>query len=166
MQIDYAISMSPLGNILLATTQKGICMIAFSKNKQELEVALKNRFSKAEFNENSQLCLPLIDKVLLSLKAKTNSSELALDIYGTEFQKTVWKQLQKIEYGKTVSYTQVAQAIGKPKAVRAVASACGANPLALIIPCHRVIGKSGNLCGYRWGLDSKQLIIKLETKSD
>ena len=160
--IRMAVRTCALGLVLVAATQRGICTIEFGDDKAMLENALFTRFAKAsivaEDAQFAQWLAQLLDHIALPKKAL----QLPLDIRGTVFQQQVWKALQAIPLGQTVSYGDVAARIGKPKAVRAVATACASNVLALAIPCHRVVNKDGKLGGYGGGLWRKQALLTLE----
>lgn len=164
--ISWEIGTTSLGKIMIAATDRGICFIQFGDNKEKLLKELQNEFpdasrsrmkdtQKDQFND-------WMNVLNLYLRHDSKKLNLPLDIRGTAFQVKVWKYLQKIPYGKTLSYTEVAKAIGCPDAVRAVAGACAKNKIALVIPCHRVLRGTGHLAGYRWGLKRKEKLLKLE----
>lgn len=164
MEIRYRIAESWLGRALVAATEKGVCCIQFGEADAPLIEELGQRFPKAvlEPAEEASDYAIWIDETLAAVEAPEQSHHLSLDIQGTAFQEQVWRALMEIPSGKTVTYSELATAIGKPKAVRAVAAACGANKLAVIIPCHRVIGKDGKLTGFRWGIERKQQLLTRE----
>ncbi len=158
-KIRYSIFKYSIGFILIAKTNKGICCIEISENSQILIKELKSRFEnytliKDEYSNNVNE-----KKIIQYLENPKKMINLSLDIHGTDFQKKVWKSLQRIPCGETRTYTQIAEEIGSPKAVRAVANACGANKLALVIPCHRVIAKDGSIGGYHWGKEIKRELL-------
>jgi AraC family transcriptional regulator of adaptative response/methylated-DNA-[protein]-cysteine methyltransferase len=159
-RIFYSQADTPLGRMLLAATERGVCAIRFGEDKTLLE-ELKQEFSKASLVEDKKRLEPFIQTVCHYLEGE-QKLDLPLDIAGTAFQYKVWKVLQQIPYGETRSYSQVAQSMGDPKAVRAVATACASNPVALAVPCHRVVRASGELSGYRWGVDRKQKLLEQE----
>jgi len=164
--IHYATSHTSLGTVLIAATERGICFLHFGDSEQALLAALKSEFPKAQLNAmptsgNEQFSV-WIAALGDYLDHKKSLAALPLDIRGTAFQIAVWRFLQSIPEGEVRSYTDVAHAIGKPKAVRAVASACAHNGVALLIPCHRVLRGDGDLAGYRWGLERKRTLLDLE----
>jgi AraC family transcriptional regulator of adaptative response/methylated-DNA-[protein]-cysteine methyltransferase len=166
LKIAYAIAESPLGKLLVAATPAGICAIAIGDLESELEDDLRARFALAEISRaaaDADAGLGgLLKQVLSRLAEHPLAADLPLDIRATAFQRRVWAALQTIPRGETRTYAQLAAAIGQPTAIRAVASACAANPVAVVIPCHRVIGANGKLTGYRWGLERKQQLLQLE----
>ncbi len=159
--IHYAVAPSPLGAILLAATDKGICKVALGDNPKTLERELFQEFPAAEFHQDGKKLSPWIWKILASLSGKA-SPALPLDLQATAFQKKVWEEARKIPAGKTRTYSDIARRLGKKSATRAVASALAQNPAALLIPCHRVVGKDGELRGYRWGLERKKKLLERE----
>lgn len=162
--IRYTVVRSPLGCMLLAATDKGICAIQFADSEDELEYGLKHEFPFALRKRDDEGLRLWKDVLLQRLCGQKLNSALPLDIQATAFQRRVWEHLQTIPYGATQSYSQVAKAIGDPKATRAVARACATNPVAVAIPCHRVIRESGELGGYRWGMERKEALLELEQK--
>ena len=160
LAITYAIKESPFGIILIATTQKGICHISFLEDEKLAEKELQHKFMKADLVAQN---LPLFDDILhIFTGAKHNLREVTLHLRGSEFQLKVWEALLKIPYAKLSTYGNVAQKIGNPDASRAVGTAIGTNPVAYLIPCHRVIRQSGHLGGYMWGETRKTAIIGWE----
>ena len=159
--IRYACADSPLGRILIARTDKGICSIQFADTDDELEHGLKHEFPFAMRRRDDEGMAPLVASVMRSISQAAVSS-LPLDIQATAFQRRVWSYLQSIDYGETRSYSEVARAIGQPLAARAVARACATNPVAIAIPCHRVVGANGHLGGYRWGIKRKKALLDIE----
>jgi AraC family transcriptional regulator, regulatory protein of adaptative response / methylated-DNA-[protein]-cysteine methyltransferase len=162
--IRYAIGDSPLGRLLVASTDRGVCSVKLGDSDDVLATELKQEFSAAEILLDESRLQPALAAVLDHLNDKTPRIDLPLDIRATAFQRQVWEQLQKIPAGETNSYTQVAKGIGRGKAVRAVASACASNPVALVIPCHRVIREDKSLGGYRWGLERKKKLLEREAR--
>ena len=161
-RIRYTIAGSPLGRLLVAATDKGLCAIQFGNSDEELEQGLKLEFPFADRRREDEGLRLWKQALLEGLRGHRPHSALPLDIQATAFQRRVWEYLQTIPYGSTRSYSEVACAIGRPKATRAVAQACAANPIALAIPCHRVIAASGELGGFRWGVQRKQQLLELE----
>lgn len=162
LQIEYAIVETDLGKLLVAKTAKGICAVTFGDDRETLFENLRNEFPKAEIAENDKSLKIYIEAILANLAGNNKTLDLPLDIQATAFQMRVWETLRKIPYGATVSYSDIAEKLGNKNAVRAVATACASNRVALVIPCHRVIGKSGNLSGYRWGIERKKAILERE----
>ncbi len=167
--IRYTIADSPLGRMLVATTDFGICAILFAPSsgnaEKALEADLRLRFSKAQLvsaKGNTGWLADAVAFVLSQLTETPAAAKFPLDVRATAFQQRVWKALQAIPRGQTRSYGELARELGKPTAARAVASACANNPLAIAIPCHRVVGSDGSLTGYRWGLDRKQKLLAAE----
>jgi len=153
---------TPLGWALVAATERGICMTALGDDREKLAEALRQRFPAAAVIAEDAGLKGWADRIVRFITAPGENLDLPLDIQGTAFQARVWRALQKIPLGKTASYTEIAAALGQPKAVRAVAQACAANKLALIVPCHRVIRSDGDLGGYRWGLERKRELLARE----
>jgi AraC family transcriptional regulator, regulatory protein of adaptative response / methylated-DNA-[protein]-cysteine methyltransferase len=160
--IRFVTVSTPLGWALVAATARGICMTALSDDRDSLAVTLQQRFPRAELIAEDAQLKGWADRIVRFITAPDQNLDLPLDIRGTAFQARVWRALQKIPLGKTASYTEIAAALGQPKAVRAVAQACAANKLALIVPCHRVIRSDGELGGYRWGLERKRALLERE----
>jgi AraC family transcriptional regulator, regulatory protein of adaptative response / methylated-DNA-[protein]-cysteine methyltransferase len=163
-EICHAIGRSSLGCVLVAATRRGVSAILIGGDPAELRADLKERFPKAKFIEPSVAFTELVAEVIRFVDDPKHARGLALplDIRGTTFQRRVWEELRAIPSGETVTYGEVARRIGAPHAVRAVASACGANKLAVAIPCHRVISADGSLAGYRWGVERKRRLLERE----
>ena len=159
IQIRYLISESKLGFILVAETDKGICSVSMADTPEQLFRQLSSEFNKATLLQSEQV-KGRMKAILEYLEGK--KLNLPVDVHGTEFQKRVWAAISRIPYGETRSYNKVAEEIGMPKACRAVANACGANPVPLIVPCHRVIRKDGGLGGYGMGIERKKYLLALE----
>jgi AraC family transcriptional regulator, regulatory protein of adaptative response / methylated-DNA-[protein]-cysteine methyltransferase len=163
--IRYCTADSPLGKMLVATTDFGICSILFGRDAKELEADLRVRFSKAQLlaaKGNTGWLAEAIAFVVSQLTETPTAAKFPLDVRATAFQQRVWKALQAIPRGQTRSYAELARELGKPTAARAVAAACGANPVAIAVPCHRVVGADGSLTGYRWGLERKRKLLDAE----
>lgn len=163
LSIQYAIMESFLGQVLVAATDRGICSVDLDQHSQALQARLQERFPKAKIQEGDATFSRWISEVLACIQQPGRSLNLPMDIQGTAFQRRVWQALQDIPPGTTRTYSQLAEQLGQPKSVRAVANACASNPVAILIPCHRVIGKDGKLHGYRWGLERKQCLLTLES---
>ena len=161
--IFFAIGKASLGSILVAQSNKGVCSILIGEDPEALIRDLQDRFPKANLIGDEAAYQELVAKVVGLIEQPGVSLDLPLDIRGTVFQQRVWKALQQIPPGTTATYTEIATKIGMPKAVRAVAQACGANALAVAIPCHRVIKNDGSLSGYRWGVDRKRALLERES---
>jgi len=160
--IRYTLTDSPLGRMLIAATDKGICSIQFADSDDELEHGLRHEFPFAVRRRDDAAMLTWKQHLLRQIRGQRLNSSLPLDIQATAFQRRVWTYLQSIPFGATRSYGQVAKAIGQPTATRAVARACATNPVAVAIPCHRVVRTDGDTGGYRWGVERKQTLLDLE----
>jgi len=163
--IRYTCADSPLGRIMVAATDKGICSIQFADSDEELEQGLKQEFPFAIRRRDDENMSKLTQQLMRHMKGLEKSSSLPLDIQATAFQRRVWSYLQSIGFGETRSYSDVAKGIGLPSAIRAVARACATNPVAGAIPCHRVLRTNGDLGGYRWGMGRKKALLELEASS-
>jgi AraC family transcriptional regulator, regulatory protein of adaptative response / methylated-DNA-[protein]-cysteine methyltransferase len=164
-EIKFAVGECSLGSILVAASKKGVCAISFGDEPDALVRDLQDRFPKARLIGGDVDFERLVAKVVGFVEAPTIGLDLPLDIRGTAFQHRVWAALRDIPVGSTASYTDIAERIGEPKAVRAVAGACAANKIAVAIPCHRVVQNDGSLSGYRWGVDRKRALLDKEAKS-
>ncbi len=162
MKIEYAVTDCELGKMLVARTEKGICSVSFGDDNETLFGNLQKEFSKAEIVENDKNLKVFVEAILANLAGNNKILDLPLDLQATAFQMRVWEALRKIPYGETVSYSEIAEKLGNKNAVRAVATACASNRVALVIPCHRVIGKNSELSGYRWGVGRKKAILEKE----
>ncbi|WFS62169.1 bifunctional DNA-binding transcriptional regulator/O6-methylguanine-DNA methyltransferase Ada [Pseudodesulfovibrio thermohalotolerans] len=162
MTIRHAVAESFLGPVLAGFTDKGVCAIEFGDTPEALVQALRERFPAADIRDGQPEFARLLQEVADFISRPAQGLDLPLDIQGTAFQQRVWRELTRIPPGETRSYTDIALAIERPEAVRAVAAACAANPLAVAVPCHRVLRKSGYLAGYRWGLDRKRALLDRE----
>jgi AraC family transcriptional regulator of adaptative response/methylated-DNA-[protein]-cysteine methyltransferase len=162
--VAYTLEKTELGWLLVAATNKGICSIEFGNDKQQLRANLERRFAAAHIDPTNQKLRGWVKEIVSFIRTPVHGLHLPLDIQGTAFQQRVWKALQQVPPGRTVSYAQLADAIGQPRAHRAVARACATNQLALAVPCHRVVRKDGQLGGYRWGVDRKRRLLAREKK--
>ena len=160
--IYFAVGQCSMGSILAAQTERGVCAILIGEDADQLVRDLQDRFPKATLVGDAPEYQDLMAKVVGLVENPKSGFGLPLDIQGTAFQKRVWNALQQIPPGTTATYTEIAANIGMPKAVRAVAQACGANSLAVAIPCHRVIRNDGSLSGYRWGVERKRALLQRE----
>ncbi|HET7817633.1 MAG TPA: methylated-DNA--[protein]-cysteine S-methyltransferase [Sphingomicrobium sp.] len=159
--IRYAMLDTPLGTMLVAATCKGICRLTFDEDV----TALKRRFPNAQILPADSQMASLISGVLEAIEAPASAPELPIDVRGTAFQEAVWRELRKIPPGETRSYADIAAAVGQPNAVRAVGTANGQNPVAVLVPCHRVIRSDGSLGGYAGGIDRKRRLLEAESTS-
>jgi len=160
--ITYAIDDSPLGRLLVAATAKGVCAVFMGSSDAALERALTNEFPAATLVAGHTGLRKWMREIVGHLRGQRPRLELPLDVQATAFQWQVWNALSRIPYGETRTYKEVAASIGRPSAVRAVAHACATNPVSVVIPCHRVVRTSGELAGYRWGLDRKKALLAAE----
>lgn len=161
-RMQFSVVASPLGRLLVAYTEHGVCSVALGDDDRALEEALRAEFPNADIRAAGSTIHEWITAIVASLEGKGSASAVPMDARGTAFQMRVWNALQHIPRGTTLSYSEVASRIGKPSAVRAVARACATNPVALVVPCHRVIREDGSLGGYRWGLERKRDLLARE----
>ena len=160
--VRFAVGECSLGAILVAASAQGICAISLGDDPHALVRELQDRFPYAQLLGGDRKFERMLANVIGLVEAPRLGTDLPLDVRGTAFQQRVWNALQEIPVGETVSYTQLAKRVGLPKAVRAVASACAANTLAVAVPCHRVVRTDGTLSGYRWGVERKRALLKRE----
>lgn len=160
--IRHAIEPCSLGTLLVAATARGVCAIEFADDETTLMARLRERFPKARLQAGDEQFRQWVTRILAFLAQPTGWLDLPLDVQGTVFQQRVWQALRDIPVGQTVSYTELAQRLGKPSAARAVASACANNHIAVAIPCHRVVRSNGDLAGFRWGLERKAELLRRE----
>lgn len=163
--IHFAVAQCSLGALLVAQSNRGVCAISLGDDPETLVHELQDRFPNAELVGGDAAFEEIVAQVVGFVEAPKASLGLPLDLQGTAFQQRVWQALQQIPPGQTVSYAALARRIGQPKAVRAVAQACGANRIAVAIPCHRVVRTDGALSGYRWGVERKRTLLEREAKS-
>jgi AraC family transcriptional regulator, regulatory protein of adaptative response / methylated-DNA-[protein]-cysteine methyltransferase len=160
--ISYATSESALGRVLVARSVSGVCAILIGADDNESVTDLAARFPEAKLVVDEGVVQDDLAKVTRFVDKPTEGLDLPLDLRGTPFQRRVWEALRTIPVGTTVTYSELANSIGAPNAVRAVAGACAANPIALAVPCHRVVGSDGDLTGYYWDVERKRELIKKE----
>jgi AraC family transcriptional regulator of adaptative response/methylated-DNA-[protein]-cysteine methyltransferase len=169
MRIVFTIGDSPLGRLLVAATERGVCAVTLGDSDADLTRALFAEYPNASIDSQDTSIGPSLNlwlqQVLDSLNGFTHQIELPIDVQATAFQTRVWEELRRIPFGSTRSYQEIAKAIGKPNAIRAVARACASNRLALVIPCHRVIRENNELGGYRWGLNRKRKLLADESEA-
>lgn len=162
--IRFAVGRCSLGSVLVAATAKGICAVTLHDDPHVLVRDLQDKFPKAELIGADKNFESHVAKVVGLVEHPYKQFDLPLDVRGTAFQERVWRALRKISAGSTATYADIARDIGMPKAVRAVAQACGANKIAVVIPCHRVIRTDGSLSGYRWGVERKAELLRREAR--
>lgn len=165
--IRYTIRPSSLGTVLVARTGRGICALLIGDNRWELERDLARRFADCELVRDDAALATTAAAALHLVEApdtEDGDGGPPLDLRGTPFQQKVWESLRQIPPGHPITYTELAQRLGRPRSVRAVAQACAANPVAIIVPCHRVVRRDGGLAGYRWGLERKRMLLDRETQ--
>jgi AraC family transcriptional regulator of adaptative response/methylated-DNA-[protein]-cysteine methyltransferase len=164
MAIDYAIVDSPLGRLLVAATTRGVCAVAMGSSDADLTRALVREYPAATIATDEGALAQWTSAIVAHLEGKRPRLDLPLDIQATAFQWQVWQALAAIPYGETRTYRDIAETIGRPRAVRAVARACASNPVALAIPCHRVVASDGRPSGYRWGASRKKALLERERR--
>jgi len=162
MRIGYSTMTSPVGIVLVAATENGVCSVKIGASEPELEQDLRREYPAAEIEPNQKQRTEWVKAIARHLRGEAPSLDLPIDVRATAFQWKVWRALQHIPYGETRAYADVARGIGKPKAVRAVARACATNPVALVVPCHRVVPSAGGVGGYRWGTKTKEKLLATE----
>jgi len=162
MKIGYAIAKSALGKVLVAATDRGVSAVYLGDADAKLIEELGEEYPRAEITPAANSFENWVKEIVQRVEGKPPRMELPLDLQATAFQRRVWLELQRIPSGTTRTYTQVARALGNPKAVRAVARACASNPVSIVVPCHRVIREDGSLAGYRWGLTRKKQLLAQE----
>ncbi len=160
--IAYAYAESPLGRVLVGATRSGICFVGLGDDEGALLSDLRSDYPKAELAADPDGLGETVGAVAATLEGREPHAALPVDVRGTAFQRQVWEALRAIPMGETRTYSELAAAAGRPKAVRAAASACANNPVALIVPCHRAIGTDGTMRGYRWGVDRKRALLAAE----
>ncbi len=162
LRIGYSVARGPLGWVLVAATERGICSVALGDDADALFEGLRSEFGEAELARDDEGLGRQVEAVLELLAGAAPHEALSLDVAGTAFQMRVWEELRRIPRGETVSYGELAARIGRPTASRAVARACATNPVAVVTPCHRVVRGSGELGGYRWGIERKRRLLDAE----
>jgi AraC family transcriptional regulator, regulatory protein of adaptative response / methylated-DNA-[protein]-cysteine methyltransferase len=165
MKIEYTIARSPLGKVLVAATERGVSAVYLGDAQNQLVAELREEYPQAEISPAAGGAQRWVREIVERIEGKPAQVDLPLDLQATAFQRRVWQELQRIPRGKTRTYSQVARALGRPKAVRAVARACATNPVSIVVPCHRVIREDGKLAGYRWGLTRKERLLDAERRA-
>jgi len=163
--IQYTIVDSRIGRVLLAATERGACAVCMGASDEAVEAALKEDYYAAQLHRDDEGMKKWAEALLSYFDGQEFPRDLPLDLQATAFQWKVWKEIQSIPYGQTATYSNIAKSLGTPQAARAVARACATNPVAIVIPCHRVVGKDGNLRGYAWGVKRKKTLLSLENKA-
>ena len=164
-RIAYSIVDSPLGRLLVAATESGVCFVSIADHDEALTAALEREFpAAAELRRDDTLIASAIRALVAYLDGETPHIDLPLDIRATAFQRRVWQELVTIPAGEVRTYSEIAEAVGLPQGQRAVARACATNPVALVVPCHRVVRQDGALTGYRWGLDRRRKLLQQEAE--
>jgi AraC family transcriptional regulator of adaptative response/methylated-DNA-[protein]-cysteine methyltransferase len=163
--IRYAVAPSTLGLVLVATTTRGLCSVLFADSAAEAAADLRERFPQAVLRRDDAALTDAVHFALAKISETPTAAAMPFHVRATAFQQRVWSELMNIPRGQTRTYAQIAESIGSPKAVRAVGTACGANPLAVVVPCHRVVGADGRLTGYRWGTERKKKLLDIERRN-
>ena len=161
-EIQYDIARSTLGLVLVARSSEGICSVIMGDDIEAVVAELQTRFPEARLQHTEDHLDPSTQAVVSYIESPSAMPDLLMDIKGTSFQTSVWSALCDIPIGTTVSYTDIAEKIGRPQSARAVAGACASNKIAILIPCHRVVRSSGKISGYRWGVDRKKILLERE----
>lgn len=161
-KIDFTVASSPLGRLLVAATERGVCRVMIGDDDRALSQELRSEYPRAVVRRNDAALNGQVRELVAYLRGRCPHVDLPMDVRATAFQWRVWRALRAIPYGETRSYREVAAALGAPSATRAVARACATNPVALLIPCHRVIRSDGDLGGYRWGIERKAKLLERE----
>ncbi|MBY6205079.1 methylated-DNA--[protein]-cysteine S-methyltransferase [Halomonas denitrificans] len=164
-RIEFGTAACALGRVLVAATGRGLCAVQLGDDDQALRGDLARRFPRAEIVPGSPAFQHTLERVVALIESPASCPDLPLDVHGTAFQRRAWKALQQIPAGSTITYAELADRMGHPGAHRAAASACGANPLAVVVPCHRVVRSDGGPGGYRWGLARKQALLDAERRT-
>jgi AraC family transcriptional regulator, regulatory protein of adaptative response / methylated-DNA-[protein]-cysteine methyltransferase len=162
MRIAFSVVTSPFGHVLIAATANGVCAVKLGDNESALERELRREYPAADIRAKEKPRPEWVKAIVQHLRGRDASVELPIDVQATAFQWKVWRALQQIPCGETRAYADVARAIGRPTAARAVARACATNPVCLVVPCHRVVQTDGGLGGYRWGVERKKRLLAAE----
>jgi AraC family transcriptional regulator of adaptative response/methylated-DNA-[protein]-cysteine methyltransferase len=161
-QIAFTTTASSLGRLLVAATERGLCAVSLGDDDVHLEKELRCDYPLAAIERNDGMLGPAVERVLAYLDGREPHIDLPLDLRATAFQWQVWQHLRAIPAGETSSYGNIAAAMGRPRAARAVGRACATNPVSLVVPCHRAVGRDGAITGYRWGKDRKRRLLEVE----
>jgi AraC family transcriptional regulator of adaptative response/methylated-DNA-[protein]-cysteine methyltransferase len=161
-EVRYVITSSTIGLVLVAATDRGVCLVLLGDDPESLLQSLKRRFPGAELRDGDRRTSAWAAKIVRGWESPAETCDVPIDVSGTAFQRQVWEALRAIPPGATSTYAEIARKIGRPKAIRAVGNACGANPVAPIVPCHRVLASDGSLGGYGFGVERKRLLLERE----
>jgi AraC family transcriptional regulator of adaptative response/methylated-DNA-[protein]-cysteine methyltransferase len=162
--VNYTIASTSIGHVLVAATSRGVCSVRLGADVDALERGLREEFFRADLRRTDAALSSLLRPIVDSIDADAPDPRLPLDVRATAFQARVWRELQRIPRGKTCSYEEVARRVGRPGGARAVARACATNPVALVVPCHRVVRSDGSAGGYRWGIERKDALLAHERR--
>ncbi|MEO8377134.1 MAG: methylated-DNA--[protein]-cysteine S-methyltransferase [Candidatus Sumerlaeota bacterium] len=162
-KLQYTFARSSIGQLLIAKSAKGLCALLIGEDKGALRADLQRRFPRTDIEESNDIA-PIGRNVAAFLEVSGKQFGEQLELRGTDFQRAVWNALRKIPAGTTSTYSEIAEKIGRPKAVRAVGAACAANHISIIVPCHRIVGSNGALTGYFWGMDLKRELLRRESE--
>jgi AraC family transcriptional regulator, regulatory protein of adaptative response / methylated-DNA-[protein]-cysteine methyltransferase len=162
--LRYGVADSPLCRVLAASTMRGVCAVLLGDDDAVLRAELRARFPAADLRDGGDAAAALAARVAAAMQTDGAPFDAPLDVRGTPFQRAVWEALRAVAAGSTVSYTELARRVGRPDAVRAVAQACAANPVAVVVPCHRAVRSDGSLSGYRWGVERKRALLAWERR--
>ncbi len=165
MHIEYVVAPTSIGSLMVAATERGVCAVMLGDGASFLESALSKEYpaaTRARVNPASSRLGAWVGEIVKGLEGGSRRADVPIDVQASAFRWKVWHELQKIPFGETRTYSEIAEEIGAPKAVRAVASACAKNPVALVVPCHRVVRRTGELGGYRWGIERKRILLDKE----
>jgi len=165
LEIRYGVVDSPLGRLLVGATERGVCAVMLGRPDAQLVRELAHDYPHARLREDERGVGAWARAVVGRLRPRPAAVEIPLDIRGTAFQRRVWEELQRIPAGQTRTYSEIARRLGKPQAARAVGRACATNPVSVVIPCHRAVGKGGSLTGYRWGVERKRALLEAEKRA-
>ena len=160
--LAYTIAPTSIGLVLVAASERGVCLIHLGKDPDSLLAVLRRRYPVADLRDDDPRLAGWAAKIVAAWESPAAACDVPVDVRGTAFQLAVWDALRAIPPGETVSYAEIARRIGRPKAVRAVGSACGRNPIAPLVPCHRVLASDGGLGGYGFGLETKRALLEKE----
>lgn len=165
MEVHYTMVDSVLGRVLVAMTERGVCMVSLGDEDAVLEASLRDEYPQAVLTRDGGALNPWVSAIIGYLDGQLVQLDVPIDVQATAFQWRVWTALRAIPYGSTLTYQEIALSLGNPKAARAVGHACATNPVALIIPCHRAVRAGGGLGGYRWGLERKRYLLDQERRA-
>jgi len=165
MEITYAITDSAVGRLLVGATSRGVCAISLGDDDADLAAVMREEYPEALVRRDDTAFPEWVTPIVRHLAGEESDLAVPVDVRATDFRHRVWAELRAIPYGTTRTYRQIAEALGEPMAFRAVGHACATNPVAVVIPCHRVVRADGGLCGYRWGLERKKALLARERET-